>query len=343
MAKEQYRISTESGFAENETAFQDLWDRGEPHSFTGCRQVEIACRLFRQPQGGPGIVLSNGRTENMKKYQEVIFDLFNNGFQVFALDHRGQGYSGREPDLATGQHDPNWQIGDVESFNHYVDDLKQFVDTVTKAAGAEKLFLLGHSMGSAIAALYLARHADDFEAAVLVSPMHRANMGVEFLVCGGARIATAIGLGRKAFPGMPQYRKTNPAGNRLSQSAVRVRWFNQFPELEPKLKIGPASHRWLTEACRLARQFPQRAGAVKTPLLILQAGNEQIVHNDAQNIFCDAVNAETPGLCRLQPIADAKHEILMERDIYRTPAIIAILDFFNARLRESYLSPTNPA
>ena len=41
------------------------------------------------------VVISSGRIESYLKYKELIFDLYQNGFAVFILDHRGQGLSDR--------------------------------------------------------------------------------------------------------------------------------------------------------------------------------------------------------------------------------------------------------
>ena len=146
MADGAYQLSTEQDFDDNRAAFQDLWERGVEGSFTGKRDVRIAYRFFAKPEGGPAVVISNGRTESMIKYQEVIYDLYNNGYQVFILDHRGQGFSGREPDLASDPSDEKWQIGDVENFDHYIDDLKHFVDSVVLPRAPSKLFLLGQAV-----------------------------------------------------------------------------------------------------------------------------------------------------------------------------------------------------
>lgn len=62
------------------------------------------------------------------------------------------------------------QKGYVADFEDYVVDLKQFHDQVIMADQPAKLFLLAHSMGGAISALYLERWPDDIKAAVLSSP-----------------------------------------------------------------------------------------------------------------------------------------------------------------------------
>ncbi|MCT6568541.1 alpha/beta fold hydrolase, partial [Staphylococcus aureus] len=41
------------------------------------------------------VVVVPGRIESYVKYPEVAYDLFQQGYDVIVLDHRGQGRSGR--------------------------------------------------------------------------------------------------------------------------------------------------------------------------------------------------------------------------------------------------------
>ncbi len=66
-------------------------------------------------------------------------------------------------------------LGYVENFDYFVDDLKTFVEKEAKPAN-ERLFLLAHSMGGAIASLYLEKFNADFSAAALSSPMHQPDL-----------------------------------------------------------------------------------------------------------------------------------------------------------------------
>ena len=63
---------------------------------------------------------------------------------------------------------------------------------------------------------------------------------------------------------------------------------------------------------------------VKIPLLIFQAGKDQVVLPGGENTFCN-----TAPNCTLlkKPFLTASHEILTEKDEIRTPAVQALLDF----------------
>jgi lysophospholipase len=91
------------------------------------------------------VVIAHGYAEHSGRYGHVAAALVAAGFNVWALDHRGHGRSGGER-------------GDIGSMDAVVADLDLLVDI----AGAEQrpIFLLGHSMGGAIALAYAQAHQD---------------------------------------------------------------------------------------------------------------------------------------------------------------------------------------
>lgn len=66
---------------------------------------------------------------------------------------------------------------------------------------------------------------------------------------------------------------------------------------------------------------------LKTPLLVMQAGDDQIVSNAAQNRLMKKLKKTQPE-SQLQVIVGAKHELLFEQDQYRNQALDATLAFF---------------
>mgnify|MGYP006170229015 CR=1 FL=1 len=101
-------------------------------------------------------MLSPGRIEAGQKYQEFCFDLYQAGFTVHLIDHRGQGASDR---VSADRH-----LGDVADFQHYVQDVGLFMAKFSSQMPGPKL-LMAHSMGGAIASAYLAKAPKQFVAA----------------------------------------------------------------------------------------------------------------------------------------------------------------------------------
>ena len=118
-------------------------------SFRGYKNLNLYFQCWL-PAGTPRAVLlvAHGFAEHSGRYGNLVNYFVPQGYSVYALDHRGHGRS--EGDRVQ-----------VESFFEYVDDLKTFFDMVRKENGQLKIFLVGHSMGSAIAVLFAARYQDE--------------------------------------------------------------------------------------------------------------------------------------------------------------------------------------
>jgi alpha-beta hydrolase superfamily lysophospholipase len=130
------------------------------------------------------------------KYKEVIYDLYLQGYSVFIADHRGQGLSDRV--LAD---EAKRQIGYVRDFQDYVSDLRQLYTDIVRPTGHKSHVLLGHSMGGCIASLYLETFSQDFDLAVLCSPMDELALGfLPRLALDLIRLANEIGLGEEYAP-----------------------------------------------------------------------------------------------------------------------------------------------
>ena len=333
-------LTTEERLSEDfPSKIAPFYATGTSGEFVGKEGKKIRYRTFaladRATERG-AIVISSGRTEGMIKYQELIYDLSRQGYSVYIHDHRGQGYSERinpkQPEL-----------GLVESFDYYVDDLNTFVETIVKPANHKRLFLLAHSMGGAVASLYLARYPDVFRAAVLSSPMHQAIMpgractwiGFTNLFWGESRYVVGEKSWTDSDKDMHRFDKKT---NELTQSNARYdRMIEQYRQTDhekdgwPSPKLGGPSPKWTKEACRagsLSRSEPI-IKAIKTPILLLQAGDDTIVSLEAQVEFCDKINQVRNTSCKGYQVAHARHELFIESDTYRQRALAKAIEFFN--------------
>lgn len=87
------------------------------------------------------LVVVHGLKDYSDRYGELAYAAVARGYAVHAFDLRGHGDS---------QGDRVW----VDRFDDYVADLGQFIARVQQEEPGKPLFLLGHSMGGAIATLY---------------------------------------------------------------------------------------------------------------------------------------------------------------------------------------------
>ncbi|XP_011806125.1 PREDICTED: monoglyceride lipase isoform X3 [Colobus angolensis palliatus] len=137
--------------------YQDL-----PHLVNADGQY-LFCRYWK-PAGTPKalIFVSHGAGEHCGRYEELAQMLMGLDLLVFAHDHVGHGQSEGERMV-------------VSDFHVFVRDVLQHVDSMQKDYPGLPVFLLGHSMGGAIAILTAAERPGHFAGMVLISPLVLAN------------------------------------------------------------------------------------------------------------------------------------------------------------------------
>ena len=301
----------------------NMWQKRQEHVFNGVNGISLfgvsLChdKAPQLPQDRYCVVIVNGRNESVWKYQEVIFEYFSRGFDIYTYDHRGQGASGR---LAA---DP--ELGHVETFADYVNDLDTFIENIVLPVRYSRCFLLAHSMGGAISTLYLEQHPNVFNAAVLNAPMFGIHVPrpLRYVAPAVAKLydlyqsKPTYGLGQKAYHELPFEQ------NDQCQSQLRYVWAKHLYQTHPELRVGGPSARWIWQAMCAAKQCIQDSAKIQTPLLLLQAGNDTIVDNRAHYLFDG-----TTEQCQLKVIESARHELLMEKDELRDQVMSETLSFF---------------
>ncbi|XP_024436143.1 monoglyceride lipase isoform X3 [Desmodus rotundus] len=137
--------------------YQDL-----PHLVNADGQY-LFCRYWK-PTGTPKalIFVSHGAGEHCGRYDELAQMLVGLELLVFAHDHVGHGQSEGERMV-------------VSDFHVFIRDVLQHVEIMQKDYPGLPVFLLGHSMGGAIAILTAAEKPGHFSGMVLISPLVLAN------------------------------------------------------------------------------------------------------------------------------------------------------------------------
>ncbi len=262
-----------------------------------------------EAQGCGTVCLFHGRAEFIEKYFETIDDLRARNFNVVTMDWRGQGGSER---LLV---DP--RKGYADGFEQYVLDLRAFLREVVLPDCPPPHFALGHSMGGHVL-LRVGHDRTLFDRMVLVAPfidLHMTPLQRQ-LVVGAATLFNYFGLGDRYVPtGGATAVNTAPfADNPLTSDPDRYQRTNAIIEAAPWLALGSPTIGWIHAAVRALRDIATEdfAFGIKIPTLVVSAGSETVVSNPAIEQFVAAMRIGTNLV-----IPGARHEILMERDIYR--------------------------
>ena len=260
------------------------------------------------------VTLLQGRAEFIEKYFETISDLRARGFAVVAFDWRGQGESER---LLR-----NRLRGHVDDFADFVLDLETVLDRVSLAKMPGPHFALAHSTGGLVLTLAAPRLRTRFERAVVCAPfLGLAEAGFpQGIACPLASILSAIGFGTLPVPGRAARVHMPFEDNPLTSDPVRFQRSEAVMAANDQLEIGAPTIDWLAAACRAMRQVfdPAFCAGIPLPMQFVTPGQDRLVSTRAAEHFARQTRA-----VRYLEIAGARHELMMEDDLYRDQFLAA--------------------
>ena len=260
-----------------------------------------------------------GRGDFIEKYLESLDHWAGQGWQVTAIDWRGQGASGRLGGDA--------RTGHVADFAQWVDDLAAFWRDWRRAGPGPRV-VVAHSMGAHLALRAVAEARIDPDALVLSAPM----LGLVGRLPAPAmhqvaRAIAAVGDDRRAA-----WKWRDDGSDTLawrakllthdaSRYADEIWWRRQRPDLV----MGPGSWRWLERAYASMRGLaaPGVLERVTVPVLILASSADRLVSFPA----IERAARRLPRAELLRFGVEAAHEILREADEVRDKAVQRIDDF----------------
>ncbi|MCR4951933.1 MAG: lysophospholipase, partial [Solobacterium sp.] len=178
----------------------------------------------------------------------------------------------------------------VGSFDEYLEDVDALLEqVVNKYAKTDKKFLFAHSMGGAVGALYLEKHPEMFRCAVLASPMLKMDYGAvpDRAIGLMAVYSDVVNNDEQYAPGQGAF--TGESDLKNSSAMDRDRYEYQFSQrLEDKdYQTYGGTWGWVKAARIAAADAVKNAGEIRTPVLVLQAGEDNMVDITGQNEFRD--------------------------------------------------------
>ena len=272
------------------------------------------------------LVLFMGRCEYLRKYDEVAREWRERGFQVFALEWRGQGLSDRPLE--------NRQKCHIEDYAVHALDLGAWLEAVVKPLEIGPSVVFAHSMGGLIALRALAAQPGRFAAAVLSAPMIEINTD-PFPPAAArllARAACALGYGGSYAFGQGDYHPEVDAlfdGNAVSADPVRFGRIHEGYRVNPRLMVGGVTFGWLAASFRAQAALlrPETLGRIATPALLLIAPEDRLIPAAALRRLGAALPA-----CVVREYPEARHDLLSEGDPQRRLVWEDIDRFINHRL-----------
>ena len=253
-------------------------------SFLGDAGGEIFWQ--RWPSGGESpkgvVVIAHGVSEHSGRYAHVAKRLNGAGYDVFALDHRGHGRSDGG----------NANIGRISSA---VADIGTLIEISRGESTAPKMFLLGHSMGGALALQFALDRQEELDGLVLSAPAAALEAASGFELFAG-RTLSVIAPNLGVFPVDP---------TAVSRDPEVVRDYESDP-LNYHRKL-PA--RTVAELANAIEGFPGRLPGLTLPLLVMVGTADRLVPPDASRMVEREAGSADKRLIEYEGLF---HEILNE-------------------------------
>ncbi len=227
------------------------------------------------------LIIVHGYAEHSGRYEHVGAWFAERGVAVHAYDLRGHGCSGGERVF-------------VRSFDEHLDDLETFLAGVGDPERPR--FLLGHSMGGGIVALYAAERQIGMHGVLLSGAVTQRPGGVAGV------ITSVLVLAGRAFPKVKL--------NKLDAATV-----SRDPQVVAKYDSDPLVYRekmyagTLSAMMRAASRIRKRAGRMGGPLLIMHGTEDALVSPEASRSLHEVAGADDKTLKLYEGLF---HEILNE-------------------------------
>jgi acylglycerol lipase len=246
------------------------------------------------------IVISHGGGEHSARYAWVAEQMVLAGYAVYAADHRGHGRSAGTRMM-------------FERWDYVVSDLHALVERARAGHPRAPLFLLGHSLGGAIAISYALRHGGELSGLALSGAV--ASLGVASPV---TRIAAKV-LSRVA-PRLGVYQVDAAT---LSKDPEVVRAYEQ----DPLVFHGKFPARTAAEIAAAVERFPGEVGALRLPLLVMHGLGDEISPPDGSRMVDERAGSTDKTLKLYDGLL---HEILNEPE--REQVLGDLLAWLEARV-----------
>ena len=216
------------------------------------------------------ILLVHGLGEHSSRYGNVVERLVPKGYAIYALDHIGHGRS--------------------EGARKYADSFSVFTDTLTLYLAKIKawhpnlpIYLLGHSLGGLIGAMYLLEHQADFAGAVLSSPALKVHGVVSPLLLMTGKVLSIVW----------------PTAGLIalnSEAASRDPAVLEANRLDPLMARKKTTARLGLEMYKAMHKIDAESATLTLPMLILQRSDDMIVNPEGATAFFDKISSHQKTL-----------------------------------------------
>ncbi|KFF05478.1 alpha/beta hydrolase [Flavobacterium reichenbachii] len=240
-------------------------------------------------------------------------NLSENGYDVYSLDFLGYGYSDRYPEMENNSIDER-VVGRAEEV---VLDVEKAVALVLQKSGKDKVYLIGHSWGGSVSALYASKFSDKIEKLVLFATITARNEKYEAEKIQGSFVEMTPEQRIDAM------KLLTPNGKSCQlEKEVFMNWGKIWEESDPLFKKENGKVRFPSgpnqDVEDLLHHKPYyKPENIKAPTLIIRGSWDQYPNDaDAQKLFKSLKNAASKKYVTLDTGTHVAHLETSRKQLY---------------------------
>ncbi len=226
--------------------------------------------IFHQcwlPEKDPTAILLivHGLAEHSGRYMNLVNHFIPLGYAVYTLDLPGHGQSGGTRVF-------------VSRFSDFTHTIRVYAKTIRKIHPEKPVFIVGHSMGGLISAVYLIDDPSGVSGAVFSSPGVRVPDNISPVLIFAGKVLSFL-LPRIGLIGI------DPNGVCRDETVVDA-YVN-----DPLVYTGKTTARLAAEMLKAMNRVAAEAGSITLPVLVVQGGSDRLIDPEGANAFCESVGS----------------------------------------------------
>lgn len=234
--------------------------------FAGVRDSTTYYQCWQPETESKAVLLVvHGLAEHSGRYMNVVNHFVPLGYAVYGFDHIGHGKS-----EGTRVY--------VDRFTDYTETLKRYFDLIRLEHPDKPVFLVGHSMGGLIGALYLFEHQDELAGAVLSGPLAKMSDDISPLVVFMGKLLSVL---------TPKAGLTALSAESVSRDPAVVQAYIN----DPLVYTGKITARLAGELVAATQRITAEAAKITLPLLIVQGSEDKLVDPAGAKLLYNTVSS----------------------------------------------------
>jgi len=187
------------------------------------------------------------------------------GYAVYGIDHLGHGKS-------------DGMRVYVERFEDYTNTLKIYFDMIRRWQPEKPIFLVGHSMGGLISAVYLLDHQSELTGAVLSGAAVKVPSNITPVILAVGRMLSAL---------MPRFGMLGLEVDGVCQDPAVVQAYIS----DPLVHKGKITARLAAEMLKAMQRVSAEATKITLPIMVVQGSADRVVDPAGAQMLYDAVSS----------------------------------------------------